>query len=67
MLEMRHQTRLQMPRVSLRRTLAFLALSLGALAGPALAKIYFGFTTGRSASASDNETIIVKNLILRAQ
>ncbi|MGL4407110.1 MAG: tetratricopeptide repeat protein [Zoogloea sp.] len=38
--EMRHQTRLQMPRVSLRRTLAFLALSLGALAGPALAGEY---------------------------
>ena len=42
-------------------------IAVNDLAGPALAKIYFGFTTGRSASASDNETIIVKNLILRAQ
>ena len=37
------------------------------LAGPALGKIYFGFTTGRSASAGDNETIIIRNLILRTQ
>lgn len=42
-------------------------IAVNDLAGPALAKIYFGFTTGRSSSANDNETIIVRNLILRAQ
>ena len=42
-------------------------IAVNDLAGPALGKIYFGFTTGRSASAGDNETIIIRNLILRAQ
>jgi len=37
------------------------------VAGPALAQVYFGFTTGRGSSANDNETIILKNLILRSQ
>lgn len=36
-------------------------------AGPALANIYLGFTTARSASAGDNEIINIRNLILRSQ
>ena len=36
-------------------------------AGPALANIYLGFTTARSAAAGDNETINIQNLILRSQ
>ena len=36
-------------------------------AGPALAKIYLGFTTARRALASNNETINIQNLILRSQ
>jgi hypothetical protein len=37
------------------------------VAGPALRDIYFGYSTARGSSLNDNETIHIKDLILRSQ
>lgn len=42
-------------------------ITINDAAGPALANIYLGFTTARSAAASDNELVNIQNLILRSQ
>lgn len=37
------------------------------MAGPALRKVYFGYSTSRGSSSNDNETIFIRDLILRSQ
>ena len=37
------------------------------VAGPALRNVYFGYSTARGNSSSDNQAIHIRNLILRSQ
>jgi hypothetical protein len=42
-------------------------VSGGTVAAEALSAVYFGFTTGRSSDSTDNQNVVVSNLLLRSQ
>lgn len=48
-------------------TLAQNGITINDLAGPALANVFLGFTTARGVSSNDNQSVQIKNLILRSQ